>query len=46
MCLDKNHGKLTRFFLDLRQELVTCFFCSSQPVRSYADKCREGYLIA
>ncbi len=46
MCLDKIHGKLTRFFLDLRQELVTCFFCSSHPVRSFADKCREGYLIA
>jgi hypothetical protein len=31
MCQDSNHRKLTHFFLDLRQELVTSFFCSSQP---------------
>jgi hypothetical protein len=46
MGLDSNHGKLTRFFLDLRQELVTSFFCSSQPVLHFALKCRQGYLIA
>ena len=46
MGLDKNHAKLTRFYLDLRQELVTGFFCSSQDVRTFAGKCREGYLIA
>jgi hypothetical protein len=46
MGLDNNHGKLTRFYLDLRHELVTCFFCSSQSVRTFADKSREGYLIA
>ena len=46
MGLDSNHGKLTRFFLDLRQELVTGFFCSSQDVRTFAGKCREVYLIA
>ncbi len=46
MRLDSNHGKLTRFYLDLRQELVTGFFCSSQDVRTFAGKCREGYLIA
>ena len=46
MSLDSNHGKLTRFFLDLRQELVTSFFCSSQPVLLFALKCKQGYLIA
>ena len=46
MCLDKNHSKLTRFYLDLRNELVTGFFCSSQDARIFAGKCREGYLIA
>ena len=46
MCLDNNHSKLTRFYLDLRHELVTSFFCSSQSVRTFADKSREGYLIA
>ena len=46
MALDKNHRKLTRFYLDLRQELVTSFFCSSQPVHTFTGKCREGYLIA
>ena len=46
MRLDSNHGKLTRFYLDLRQELVTGFFCSSQDVHTFAGKCREGYLIA
>jgi hypothetical protein len=46
MGLDHDHGKLTRFFLDLRHELVAGFFCSSQSVHSFAGKCREGYLIA
>jgi hypothetical protein len=46
MCLDNNHSKLTRFYLDLRQELVTGFFCSSQDVRTFAGKCKEVYLIA
>jgi hypothetical protein len=46
MRLDSNHGKLTRFYLDLRQELVTSFFCSRQDVVGFADKCRQGYLIA
>jgi hypothetical protein len=46
MCQDSNHRKLTRFFLDLRQELVTSFFCSSQPVLHFAHKCKQGYLIA
>ncbi len=46
MCLDKNHSKLTRFYLDLRHELVTGFFCTSQDARTFAGKCREGYLIA
>ncbi len=46
MGLDKNHSKLTRFYLDLRQELVTGFFCSSQDVRTFSGKCREVYLIA
>ena len=38
MGLDSNHSKLTRFYLDLRQELVTGFFCSSQDVRTFAGK--------
>ena len=46
MRLDKNHKKLTRFYLDLRNELVTGFFCTSQDARTFAGKCREGYLIA
>ena len=43
---DKNHAKLARFFLDLRQELVTVFFCSSQPVPEFVLRCKQGYLIA
>jgi hypothetical protein len=46
MGLDSNHRKLTRFYLDLRRELVTSFFCSSQPVLHFALKCKQGYLIA
>ena len=46
MCQDSNHRKLTRFFLDLWQELVTSFFCSSQPVLLFALKCKQGYLIS
>jgi hypothetical protein len=46
MCLDQNHSKLTRFYLDLRHELVTGFFCSSQDVRTFTGKCREVYMIA
>ena len=46
MLADKNHAKLARFFLDLRHELVTVFFCSSQPVPDFVVKCKQGYLIA
>ena len=46
MCLDQNHSKLTRFYIDLRHELVTGFFCSSQDVRTFTGKCREVYMIA
>ena len=46
MRFDSNHRKLARFFLDLRQELVTSFVCSRQDVVGFADKCRQGYLIA
>ena len=46
MGLDSNHRKLTRFFLDLRQELVTSFFCSSQSVLHFALACKQGFLIA
>ena len=42
---DENHAKLARFFLDLRQELVTVFFCSSQPVPEFVLRCKQGYLI-
>ncbi len=45
MRFDSNHRKLTCFFMDLRQELVTSFFCSWQDVRGFADKYRQGYLI-
>ena len=46
MGLDLDHNKLTRFFIDLRHELVPGFFCSSQSVQCFAGKCREGYLIS
>jgi hypothetical protein len=46
MRLDQNHAKLARFFLDLRKELVTVFFCTSQPVHQFVQQCRETYLIA
>ena len=46
MHADQNHAKLARFFMDLRQELVTVFFCSSQPVPDFVVKCKQGYLIA
>lgn len=46
MHADQNHAKLARFFTDLRQELVTVFFCSSQPVPEFVLKCKQGYLIA
>ena len=46
MHADQNHAKLARFFMDLRQELVTVFFCSSQDVPGFVVKCKQGYLIA
>lgn len=46
MKLDQDNAKLARFFLDLRQEYVTVFFCSSQPVPEFVVKCKQGYLIA
>jgi hypothetical protein len=46
MHADQNNAKLARFFVDLRQELVTVFFCSSQPVSEFVLKCKQGYLIA
>jgi hypothetical protein len=32
--------------LRLELELVTVFFCSSQPVPDFVRKCKQGYLIA
>ena len=46
MQLHQNHAKLARFFMDLRQELVTTFFCSSQPVLDFVLQCQQTYLIA
>ena len=46
MELHQNHAKLARFFMDLRQELVTTFFCSSQPVLDFVLQCQQTYLIA
>ena len=46
MELHQNHAKLARFFMDLRQELVTTFFCSSQPVLDFVVQCHQTYLIA
>ena len=46
MQLHQNHAKLARFFMDLRQELVTMFFCSSQPVLDFVLQCQQTYLIA
>jgi len=46
MQLDQNDAKLARFFMDLRQELVTTFFCSSQPVLDFVVQCQQTYLIA
>ena len=46
MDLDQNHAKLARFFSDLRLELVTVFFCSSQGVSGFVVQCTDGYRIA
>jgi len=46
MELHQNHAKLARFFTDLRQELVTTFFCSSQSVLDFVVQCHQTYLIA
>jgi hypothetical protein len=46
MGLDQNHAKLARFFSDLRLELVTVFFCSSQGVPGFVVQCTDGYRIA
>ena len=46
MELDQNHAKLARFFSDLRLELVTVFFCSSQDVPGFVVQCTDGYRIA
>jgi hypothetical protein len=41
-----DHAKMARFFMDLRQELVTTFFCSSQPVLDFVLQCQQTYRIA
>jgi len=46
MHLDQSHAKMARFFMDLRQELVTTFFCSSQPVLDFVVQCQQTYRIA
>ena len=45
MELYQNHSKLVRFFSDLRFELVTVFFWSSQDVTGFVVQCTDGYRI-
>lgn len=41
-----NHAKITRFIMDLRQQLVTTFFCSSQTVTEFVQECSDTYCIS
>ena len=41
-----NHAKITRFILDLRRQLVTTFFCSTQTAAEFVQECSETYCIA
>ena len=40
------HPKITRFILDLRRQLVSTFFCTSQTVAEFAQECSDTYCIA
>ena len=47
LCMDEgNRVKIGRFLQDLRNELVTTYFCSSQSVPEFAKACKEAYWIA
>jgi hypothetical protein len=47
LCMDEgNKAKIGRFLQDLRNELVTTYFCSSQSVPEFAKACKEAYWIA
>jgi len=41
-----NNLKITRFMQDLRQDLVTKFFCSSQSMSEFVQECYDIYSIA
>jgi hypothetical protein len=41
-----NHAKITRFIMDLRQQLVTTFFCSSQTLTEFVQECSDTYCIS
>lgn len=41
-----NNLKITRFMQDLRQELVTKFFCSAQSMSDFVEECYDTYSIA
>jgi hypothetical protein len=42
----QNKKRIARFLLDLRHELVVCFFCSDQSVSAFVEACGDGYCIA
>lgn len=42
----QNKKRIARFLLDLRHELVVCFFCSDQSVDGFVEACGNGYCIA
>jgi nitrogen fixation/metabolism regulation signal transduction histidine kinase len=47
LCMDEgNKEKIGRFLQDLRNELVTTYFCSSQSVPEFVKACTEAYWIA
>ena len=41
-----NRAKIGRFLQDLRNELVTTYFCSGQSVQDFVRACQETYCIA
>ncbi len=47
LCMDEgNRAKIGRFLQDLRNELVTAFFCSGQSAQDFVRACQDGYCIA
>ena len=41
-----NRAKIGRFLQDLRNELVTTYFCSGQSTQDFVRACQDGYCIA